>query len=51
MLFDEEFESQTRGRNFAYKPIFVDEEPKIGEISSVEITDATNHSLVGKIIN
>ena len=51
VLFDEEFESQTRGRNFAYKPIFVDEEPKIGEISSVEITDATNHSLVGKIIN
>ena len=51
VLFDEEFESQTRGRNFAYKPIFVDEEPKIGEISSVEITDATNHSLIGKIIN
>jgi MiaB-like tRNA modifying enzyme len=51
VLFDEEFESQTRGRNFAYKPIFVDEETKIGEISSVEITDATNHSLVGKIIN
>ena len=51
VLFDEEFENQVRGRNFAYKPIFVDEEPKIGEISSVEITDATNHSLIGRIIN
>ena len=51
VLFDEEFENQIRGRNFAYKPIFVDKEPKIGEISSVEITDATNHSLIGRIIN
>jgi len=51
VLFDEEFENQVRGRNFAYKPIFVNEEPTIGEISSVEITDATNHSLIGRIIN
>jgi len=51
VLFDEEFENQVRGRNFAYKPIFVNEEPKIGQISSVEITEATNHSLIGRIIN
>ena len=51
VLFDEEFEKQVRGRNFAYKPIFVDDEPKIGEISSVEIIDATNHSLIGRIVN
>ena len=51
VLFDEEFENQVRGRNFAYKPIFVDDEPKIGEIASVEITDTTNHSLIGRIIN
>ena len=49
VLFDEEFENQVRGRNFAYKPIFVNEEPKIGEIKTVEITDATVHSLIGKI--
>ena len=49
VLFDEEFENQVRGRNFAYKPIFVNDEPKIGQISSVEITEATNHSLIGKI--
>ena len=51
VLFDEEFENQVRGRNFAYKPIFVNEEPKIGQISSVEITEATNHSLIGRINN
>ena len=51
VLFDEEFENQVRGRNFAYKPIFVNDEPKIGQITSVEITEATNHSLIGKIIN
>jgi len=50
VVFDEEFESQKRGRNFAYKPIFVSEEPKIGDIRTVEITDATVHSLIGKII-
>ena len=49
VLFDEEFENQVRGRNFAYKPIFVNDKPKIGQISSVEITKATNHSLIGKI--
>ena len=49
-VFDEEFKDQKRGRNFAYKPIFVNEEPKIGDIRTVEITDATVHSLIGKII-
>tara|TARA_B110000014_G_scaffold107932_1_gene74042 strand:+ start:776 stop:2044 length:1269 start_codon:yes stop_codon:yes gene_type:complete len=51
VLFDEEFENQVRGRNFSYKPIFVNGKPKIGQIASVEITDATNHSLIGQIIN
>ena len=51
VLFDEEFENQVRGRNFAYKPIFVNEEAKIGQIRSVEITEATNHSLIGRITN
>ena len=50
VVFDEEFKDQKRGRNFAYKPIFVNEEPKIGDIRTVEITDATVHSLIGKII-
>ena len=51
VIFDEEYEGQIRGRNFAYKPIFVKETPKIGQILNVRITDATNHSLIGKIIS
>ena len=49
VIFDEEYEGQMRGRNFAYKPIFIQEKPKIGQILNVKITDATNHSLIGKI--
>ena len=51
VMFDEEYEEQVRGRNFAYKPIFVNERPKIGQISSVRITDATTHGLIGKILS
>ena len=51
VMFDEEYENQVRGRNFAYKPIFVNQKPKIGQISTVKITDATTHSLIGKILS
>ena len=51
VMFDEEYEEQVRGRNFAYKPIFINEKPKIGQILNVKITEATNHSLIGKIIS
>ena len=49
VIFDEEYNDQVRGRNFAYKPIFIKERPEIGQILNVKITDATNHSLIGKI--
>jgi len=51
VIFDEEHEDQIRGRNFAYKPIFVKEKPKIGQISTVKIIDATTHSLIGQIVS
>ena len=51
VIFDEEHEDQIRGRNFAYKPIFVKEKPKIGQISTVKIIDTTTHSLIGEIIS
>ena len=51
VIFDEEYDNQVRGRNFAYKPIFVNKLPKIGQISTVKITDATTHSLIGKILS
>ena len=51
VIFDEEYNNQIRGRNFAYKPIFVNKLPKVGQISTVKITDATTHSLIGKILS
>ena len=51
VIFDEEYNNQIRGRNFAYKPIFVNKLSKIGHISTVKITDATTHSLIGKILS
>ena len=51
VIFDEEYDGHVRGRNFAYKPIFIKEKPKIGQILNVRITDATNHSLIGKTVS
>jgi len=49
VLFDEYTNGQIKGRNFAYKPIFVENDAKLDQISTVLITNATNHSLVGEI--
>ncbi|HJN19444.1 MAG TPA: tRNA (N(6)-L-threonylcarbamoyladenosine(37)-C(2))-methylthiotransferase [Candidatus Nitrosopelagicus sp.] len=49
VLFDEDTDGQIKGRNFAYKPIFVENDAKLDQISTVLITNATNHSLVGEI--
>ena len=49
VLFDENSDGQIKGRNFAYKPIFVNEIFEIGQTRMVEIVDATNHSLIGEI--
>lgn len=40
-----------RGRNFAYKPVFLEggPEPEIGQSRIVEVTGATTHSLIGRI--
>jgi MiaB-like tRNA modifying enzyme len=51
VLFDENLDGQIKGRNFAYKPIFVDEEVEIGQSESIRIIDATNHSLIGEIVS
>jgi len=50
VLFDENLEGLVKGRNFAYKPIFVNEITEIGQISTVRVADATNHSLIGEIV-
>ena len=49
VLFDEKTEEGIKGRNFAYKSIFVDENVEIGQTHAIEITNVTKHSLVGKI--
>ena len=49
VLFDENLDGQIKGRNFAYKPIFINEIFEIGQTHMVEIVDATNHSLIGEI--
>ena len=48
-MFDENLYDQIKGRNFAYKPIFVKEVSEIGQTRMVKIVDATNHSLIGEI--
>ncbi|WP_299292532.1 tRNA (N(6)-L-threonylcarbamoyladenosine(37)-C(2))-methylthiotransferase [Nitrosopumilus sp.] len=49
VLFDEKTDDGIKGRNYAYKPIFVKDIVDIGQSLTVEITDATVSSLVGKI--
>jgi MiaB-like tRNA modifying enzyme len=49
VLFDEQTDDAVRGRNFAYKPVFVDEPVKVGDKLQVRITRATNHGLYGQI--
>ena len=49
VLFDENLDGQIKGRNFAYKPIFVNDGIEIGQSDMVKVTDATNHSLIGEI--
>ena len=49
VLFDESLDGQIKGRNFAYKPIFVNEISEIGQTCPVRVVDATNHSLIGEI--
>lgn len=49
VLFDEETNEGIKGRNFAYKPVVIKEEIKIGQTRIVEILDATTRSILGKI--
>ena len=49
VLFNENTDEGIKGRNFAYKSIFVDKKVEMGQEYIVEIVDATNHSLIGRI--
>ena len=49
VLFDENTEEGIKGRNYAYKPISVQEKVNIGDSHIVEVIDATRKRLIGKI--
>ncbi len=49
VLFDEKTDEGIKGRNFAYKPVFVQDQVDIGQSHTVEITNVTRSSLIGKI--
>lgn len=51
VLFDEKTDEGIKGRNFAYKPVFVQDKVGIGEQHTVKITSATTNRLVGKIVS
>ena len=49
VLFDEKTDEGIKGRNFAYKSVFVKDEIEIGQTYTVKITGATTHSIIGEI--
>lgn len=49
VLFDEKTEEGIKGRNFAYKSIFVKDDIQLGQKAEVKITGVTKHSLIGQI--
>jgi MiaB-like tRNA modifying enzyme len=49
VLFDEKTDEGIKGRNFAYKPVFVRDEVEIGQYHTVTIFDVTVNTLLGKI--
>ncbi|MGQ0638270.1 MAG: tRNA (N(6)-L-threonylcarbamoyladenosine(37)-C(2))-methylthiotransferase [Nitrososphaerota archaeon] len=51
VLFDESSDGVIKGRNFAYKPVVVDEDVKLGQKIRVEIIKTTQHGLYGKTLS
>jgi threonylcarbamoyladenosine tRNA methylthiotransferase CDKAL1 len=49
VLFDEISDDTIKGRNYAYKPVIVQEKVRLGQRIKVEITRATKHGLYGRI--
>jgi len=51
VFFDESSNGIVKGRNFAYKPVVVKENVRLGEKIKVAITDASHHVLYGKTLS
>ena len=50
VLFDERADDGVKGRNMAYKPVFVRDSVEIGQSHTVEITGSGTKSLLGEIV-
>ena len=50
VLFDEKADDGVKGRNMAYKPVFVRDSVEIGQSHTVEITGSGTKSLLGEIM-
>lgn len=50
VLFDEQTADGIRGRNFAYKPIYVDDKVDIGQTRIVRIVGSTTNALRGTVV-
>lgn len=51
VLFNEKTDEGIKGRNFAYKPVFVRDDVEIGQTHAIEIIGASTSSLTGKIVS
>ncbi len=51
VLFDESSNGTIKGRNYAYKPVMVNDKAKLGQKVKVRITDATRNGLYGQIMS
>jgi threonylcarbamoyladenosine tRNA methylthiotransferase CDKAL1 len=51
VLFDETSDGVIKGRNFAYKPVVISEDVKLGEKIKVEIVKVTQFGLYGKTLS
>lgn len=51
VLFNEKTDEGIKGRNFAYKPVFVRDNVEIGQTHAIQITSASTSSLTGKIVS
>jgi threonylcarbamoyladenosine tRNA methylthiotransferase CDKAL1 len=51
VLFDERVDDTIKGRNYAYKPVMVEQDVGLSKRAIVEITKVTKHGLYGRVMS
>ena len=51
VLFNEKTDGGIKGRNFAYKPVFVKDRVGVGQTHTIQIDQVTANSLLGRIVS